>query len=59
APPAPFLPEEVHGKPVVGVIVLYAGPIEKGEKLITSIRGTNRERRETNHTFEAIWNAIG
>jgi FAD/FMN-containing dehydrogenase len=38
APPAPFLPEEVHGKPVVGIIVLYAGPIEKGEKLIAPLR---------------------
>ncbi|MFW9768155.1 MAG: FAD-binding oxidoreductase [Candidatus Thorarchaeota archaeon] len=38
APPAPFLPEEVHGKPVVGVIVLYAGSIEKGEKLIEPLR---------------------
>jgi FAD/FMN-containing dehydrogenase len=38
APPAPFLPEEVHGKPVVGVIVLYAGSIEKGEKLIAPLR---------------------
>ncbi|UCH04642.1 MAG: FAD-binding oxidoreductase [Candidatus Thorarchaeota archaeon] len=38
APPAPFLPEEVHGMPVVGVIVLYAGPIEKGEKLIAPLR---------------------
>jgi hypothetical protein len=38
APPAPFLPEEVHGKPVVGVIVLYAGSIEEGEKLIAPLR---------------------
>ncbi|MHA2462540.1 MAG: FAD-binding oxidoreductase [Candidatus Thorarchaeota archaeon] len=38
APPAPFLPKEVHGKPVVGVIVLYAGSIEKGEELIAPLR---------------------
>ncbi len=38
APPAPFLPKEVHGKPVVGVIVLYAGSIEEGEKLIAPLR---------------------
>ncbi|MCK5239312.1 MAG: FAD-binding oxidoreductase, partial [Candidatus Thorarchaeota archaeon] len=38
APPAPFLPEEVHGTPVVGVIVLYAGSIEEGEKLIAPLR---------------------
>ncbi len=38
APPAPFLPKELHGKPVVGVIVLYAGSIEKGESLIAPLR---------------------
>ncbi len=38
APPAPFLPKEVHGKPVVGIVVLYAGEIEKGEKLIAPLR---------------------
>jgi FAD/FMN-containing dehydrogenase len=30
APPAPFLPKELHGVPVVGVAVLYVGPIEDG-----------------------------
>ncbi len=30
APPAPFLPEEVHGKPVVGIAAMYAGPAEDG-----------------------------
>ncbi|MHA2246686.1 MAG: FAD-binding oxidoreductase [Candidatus Hodarchaeales archaeon] len=38
APPAPFLPKELHGKPVVGVIVLYAGSIEEGESLIAPLR---------------------
>ncbi|MHA2347157.1 MAG: FAD-binding oxidoreductase [Candidatus Hodarchaeales archaeon] len=38
APPAPFLPKELHGKPVVGVIVLYVGSIEKGEPLIAPLR---------------------
>ncbi|MFX1512176.1 MAG: FAD-binding oxidoreductase [Promethearchaeota archaeon] len=38
APPTPFLPKEIHGKPVVGVIVLYAGSIEEGEKLIAPLR---------------------
>ncbi len=38
APPAPFLPEEVHGKPVVGVIVLHAGSIEEAESLIAPLR---------------------
>ncbi len=38
APAAPFLPKDVHGKPVVGVIVLYTGVIEKGEALIAPLR---------------------
>jgi FAD/FMN-containing dehydrogenase len=38
APPAPFLPEDVHGKPVVGVIVLHAGSIEKAEQEIAPLR---------------------
>jgi FAD/FMN-containing dehydrogenase len=38
APPAPFLPKELHGKPVVGIIVLYAGSIEDGESLIAPLR---------------------
>ena len=38
APAAPFLPKEVHGKPVVGVIVLYTGTIEEGESLIAPLR---------------------
>jgi FAD/FMN-containing dehydrogenase len=38
APPAPFLPKEVHGKPVVGVIVLHAGSIEEAESLIAPLR---------------------
>ncbi|MHA2096587.1 MAG: hypothetical protein ACW98F_18365, partial [Candidatus Hodarchaeales archaeon] len=38
APPAPFLPKELHGKPVVGVIVLYTGSIEDGEPIIAPLR---------------------
>jgi FAD/FMN-containing dehydrogenase len=31
APPAPFLPEEVHGKPVVAVVGLWSGRPEDGD----------------------------
>jgi FAD/FMN-containing dehydrogenase len=34
APPLPFLPEEVHGKPAVVLAFAYAGDPEEGEKLI-------------------------
>jgi FAD/FMN-containing dehydrogenase len=30
APPAPFVPPEMRGGPVVGLLVLWAGPLEDG-----------------------------
>jgi FAD/FMN-containing dehydrogenase len=39
APPAPWLPQEVYGKPIVILDVLYSGPIEEGEKLVAKIKG--------------------
>ena len=38
APPAPFLPEEIHGKPICGLIVLYAGDLEEGERVLEPLR---------------------
>jgi FAD/FMN-containing dehydrogenase len=38
APPLPFLPAEVHGRPVVAVIVCYAGSLERGEELLAPLR---------------------
>ena len=38
APPAPFLPEEVHGQPVVIIAVCWAGPVEEGERAIAPLR---------------------
>src|SRR5215208_1413252 len=32
APPLPFVPRELRGQLVVGVVCCYAGPVEKGEK---------------------------
>ena len=34
APPLPFVPAELHGKPVVMVICCWAGDLEEGEKFI-------------------------
>ena len=39
APPAPWLPPEMHGKPMVGLLVLYSGPVDEGEKQVTAIKG--------------------
>lgn len=38
APPAPFLPESVHGKPVVGMAVCYAGDAEKGMEAVKELK---------------------
>ena len=38
APPAPFLPTEVHGKPLALIALLYNGPVEKGQKAVQPLR---------------------
>jgi FAD/FMN-containing dehydrogenase len=38
APPLPFLPEEVHGKPIILLALLYAGDPKQGEPLIEPLR---------------------
>ena len=38
APPAPFLPEDVHGKPIIAFFVCYAGPVEQGERVLRPLR---------------------
>jgi FAD/FMN-containing dehydrogenase len=38
APPAPFLPEEVHGKPIVAVGAMWAGHPEDGDARTRSLR---------------------
>lgn len=38
APPAPFIPVELHGKPVLAIIVCYVGDIEEGKKVLQPLR---------------------
>ncbi|HMQ53536.1 MAG TPA: FAD-binding oxidoreductase [Anaerolineae bacterium] len=38
APPAPFLPKHVHGQPVVGIGVCYAGSVEDGIAVVRSLK---------------------
>jgi FAD/FMN-containing dehydrogenase len=38
APPLPFVPQELHGKPVVMVIVCWCGDVEAGETFIKPLR---------------------
>ena len=38
APPAPFLPEEVHGKPIVAIAVCHSGSLEDGERVVRPLK---------------------
>jgi len=38
APPAPWLPAEIHGKPIVAVFVCHSGSIDEGEKVLAPLR---------------------
>jgi FAD/FMN-containing dehydrogenase len=38
APPEEFVPPEVRGQPVCGVVVLYAGPVEDAEPVVQGLR---------------------
>jgi FAD/FMN-containing dehydrogenase len=38
APALPIVPEELHGRPIVALIVCYAGPIHDGEEVLRPLR---------------------
>lgn len=38
APPAPFLPAETHGKPIVAIAACHAGPVSEGERVLAPLR---------------------
>jgi hypothetical protein len=38
APPAPWLPKDVHAKPIVAILACYSGSPEEGEKLVAPIK---------------------
>ncbi len=38
APPAPWLPKEMHGKPIVALLACYSGNTEEGEKAVAPIK---------------------
>ena len=38
APPAPFLPAEVHGTPIVAIGACHAGSVEEGEQTLAPLR---------------------
>jgi FAD/FMN-containing dehydrogenase len=41
APPMPFVPEELHGKPIVAAVLTYAGSPEDGERVLKPLREFN------------------
>jgi FAD/FMN-containing dehydrogenase len=38
APPAPFIPEEWHGRKLVALLGMYAGPTDEGERALRPLR---------------------
>ena len=38
APPAPWLPKDMHGKPIVALLACYSGKPEEGEKVVAPIK---------------------
>jgi hypothetical protein len=38
APPEPFVPEALRGRPAIGVIVCHAGPLDEGEDALRPLR---------------------
>jgi FAD/FMN-containing dehydrogenase len=38
APPAPFVPEHLQGKPILGIVVLYAGAVEEAEAVVVPLK---------------------
>ncbi|MDI1247055.1 MAG: FAD-binding oxidoreductase [Rhodoferax sp.] len=42
APPAPWLPKEIHGKPIIAIFVCHSGSIEAGEAAMAPLRKLGR-----------------
>lgn len=38
APPAPWLPAEVHGKPIIALVVCHSGTLEEGEREVAPLK---------------------
>lgn len=38
APPAPFIPEDLHGEPIVALAACYAGDVRDGEEVLSPLR---------------------
>lgn len=38
APPAPFVPEQLHGKPVLGMVAIYIGSVDEGRDVVAPLK---------------------
>jgi hypothetical protein len=38
APPAPWLPRDSHGKPIIALFLCHSGPLEEGERLLAPLK---------------------
>src|ERR687890_239529 len=38
APPAPFIPEHLHGKPVLGIPAIYVGDADEGQEVVAPLK---------------------
>lgn len=38
APPAPWVPKEIHGKPIIAFLVCHSGAVEEGERQVAPIK---------------------
>ncbi len=38
APPEPFVPPEMHFRPIIGIVVCWSGDLEQGERVVAPIR---------------------
>ena len=60
APPLPFLPPEVHGKPVIVLASCYLGPLESGAQAVEALRhfGTPARRASRPDAFHRVANGL-
>jgi FAD/FMN-containing dehydrogenase len=42
APPAPWLPKEVHGQPIAAIFICHSGDLAEGERLVNKLRGVGQ-----------------
>jgi FAD/FMN-containing dehydrogenase len=47
APPAPWLPKEIHGKPIIAIFVCHCGAAAEGEALLAPLRAVGRPVADT------------